>query len=153
EGRRDAGRQQPPTSRLEDSGWVVVSGSVGVAATGFVTETGREGDRRLHAFDVASGRLLWSVDPASADRRLDGCSVRGEPVISERIVAVPMRRNSSVRRVSGALMAGFDVWTGELRWVRPLCSVGLPPFNRSPRAAERCVAADGVIYRVDGLGV
>lgn len=151
--RRDSSRQGPPLSRLEESSWVVVSGTVGVASMGYVTETGREGDRRLYGFDIKTGKVLWSVDPATLDRRLEGCSVRGEPVVSEGVLVVPMRRNSSVRRVSGAVLAGLDLWTGELRWVRPLCSVGVMPFNRSPRAAERSVASDGVIYRADGLGI
>ncbi|MBX3390921.1 MAG: PQQ-binding-like beta-propeller repeat protein [Phycisphaeraceae bacterium] len=151
--RRDSSRQGPPLSRLEESAWVIVSGPVGVASMGYVTETGREGDRRLIAFDIRTGRVLWSVDPATLDRRLEGCSVRGEPVVSEGVLIVPMRRNSSVRRVSGAVLAGLDIWTGKLRWVRPLCSVGVMPFNRAPRAAERCVAADGIVYRADGLGI
>ncbi|MBX3378559.1 MAG: PQQ-binding-like beta-propeller repeat protein [Phycisphaeraceae bacterium] len=151
--RRETARQGPPLSRLEESSWVVVSGSVGVASMGYVTETGREGDRRLFGFDVRNGHVLWSVDPATLDRRLEGCSVRGEPVVSEGVLVVPMRRNSSVRRVSGAVLAGLDLWTGELKWVRPLCSVGVMPFNRAPRAAERCVASDGVVYRADGLGI
>lgn len=150
--RRDA-RQGPPLSRLEESSWVVTSGSVGVASMGYVTETGREGDRRLYGFDIKSGKVLWAVDPAALDRQLEGCSVRGEPVVSEGVLVVPMRRNSSVRRVSGAVLAGLDVWTGELRWVRPLCSVGVMPFNRSPRSADKSVVADGVVYRADGLGI
>ncbi|MGH7243246.1 MAG: PQQ-binding-like beta-propeller repeat protein [Phycisphaerales bacterium] len=151
--RRDSSRQGPPLSRLEESSWVVVNGLVGVASLGYVTETGREGDRRLFAFDIRTGKVLWAVDPATLDRRLEGCSVRGEPVVSEGVLVVPMRRNSSVRRVSGAVLAGLDLWTGELLWVRPLCSVGVMPFNRSPRAAERSAAADGVVYRADGLGI
>jgi outer membrane protein assembly factor BamB len=151
--RRDADRQGPPLSRLEESSWVVVSGNVGVASMGYATETGREGDRRLYAFDVKTGKVLWSVDPATLDRRLEGCSVRGEPVVSEGVLVVPMRRNSSVRRVSGAVLAGLDLWTGELKWVRPLCSVGVMPFNRAPRAAERCIASEGIVYRADGLGI
>lgn len=150
--RRDS-RQGPPLSRLEESAWVVNSGSVGVASMGYVTETGREGDRRLLAFDIKSGKVLWAVDPATLDRQLEGCSVRGEPVVSEGVLVVPMRRNSSVRRVSGAVLAGLDLWTGELRWVRPLCSVGVMPFNRSPRPADKCTVADGVVYRADGLGI
>lgn len=151
--RRDSSRQGPPLSRLEESAWVVVSGSVGVASMGYVTETGREGDRRLVGFDIRTGRVLWTADPATLDRRLEGCSVRGEPVVSEGVLIVPMRRNSSVRRVSGAVLAGLDLWTGKLRWVRPLCSVGVMPFNRSPRAAERCAETDGIVYRADGLGI
>lgn len=150
--RRDS-RQGPPLSRLEESAWVVVSGSVGVASMGYVTETGREGDRRLVAFDIRTGRVLWTADPAALDRRLEGCSVRGEPVVSEGVLIVPMRRNSSVRRVSGAVLAGLDLWSGKLLWVRPLCSVGVMPFNRAPRAAERCVASEGIVYRSDGLGI
>ncbi|MFO0862022.1 MAG: PQQ-binding-like beta-propeller repeat protein [Phycisphaerales bacterium] len=146
-------RQAPPLSRIEDSGWVVVGGRVGAAALGYVTETGRESDRRLIGFDTHTGKTLWSVDPASLDRRLEGCSVRGEPVVSEGVLVVPLRRNSSVRRVSGAVLAGLDLWTGELKWVRPLCSVGVMPFNRAARAAERCIVSDGIVYRVDGLGV
>lgn len=151
--RRDAALQGPPLSRLEESSWVVVSGSVGVASMGYVTDTGREGDRRLFGFDVRDGRVLWSVDPATLDRRLEGCSVRGEPAVSEGVLVIPMRRNSSVRRVSGAVLAGLNLWTGKLEWVRPLCSVGVMPFNRAPRAAERCVASEGVVYRADGLGI
>lgn len=151
--RREYNRTGPPLSRLEDNAWIVVNSNVGVASTGYVTESGREGDRRLHAFDISSGRPLWSIDPASLDRRLEGCSVRGEPVVSEGMLIVPMRRNSSVRRVSGSILVGMDLWTGELRWIRPLCSVGVPSFSRSTRAAERCVVHEGVVYRADSLGV
>ena len=151
--RQNSGRSSPPVSRLEDGAWVHVAGPIGLAATGFATESGREGDRRLHAFDVRSGRVLWSLDPAAVDRRLEGYSVRGEPTIVEGVAVVPMRRNSTVRRISGALFAGFDAWTGELRWVRPICSVGVLPYNRSPHVAERCIDAAGVVYKSDTLGV
>ena len=70
--RQNSGRNSPPLSRLEDAAWVHVAGPIGLAATGFATESGREGDRRLHAFDVRSGRVLWSIDPAAVDRRLEG---------------------------------------------------------------------------------
>lgn len=151
--RQTSSRSSPPLSRLEDAAWVHVAGPIGLAATGFATDSGREGDRRLHAFDVRSGRVLWSVDPAAADRRLEGYSVRGEPTIVEGIAVVPMRRNSTVRRISGALFAGFDAWTGEVRWVRPICSVGVLPYNRSPHVAERCIDAAGIVYKSDTLGV
>ncbi|HEX8876885.1 MAG TPA: PQQ-binding-like beta-propeller repeat protein [Phycisphaerales bacterium] len=155
---RDAARGGSPRSasqiaRLEDSAWVHIDGPIALAATGFATESGREGDRRLHAMDARTGRVLWSIDPASADRRLEGYAVRGEPAIVEGTAVVPMRRNSSIRRISGALFAGFDAWTGELRWIRPICSVGVLPYNRSPHVAERCVAQAGVVYKADGLGV
>lgn len=151
--RQSSGRNTPPVSRLEDGAWVHVAGPIGLAATGFATDSGREGDRRLHAFEVRSGRVLWSLDPASVDRRLEGYSVRGEPTIVEGVAVVPMRRNSTVRRISGSLFAGFDAWTGELRWVRPICSVGVLPYNRSPHVAERCIDAAGVVYKSDTLGV
>ncbi|MBY0111175.1 MAG: PQQ-binding-like beta-propeller repeat protein [Phycisphaerales bacterium] len=151
--RQSSTRGNPPLSRLEDPAWVHLSGPIGLAATGFVTESGREGDRRLHAFEVRSGRVLWSLDPAAIDRRLEGYSVRGEPSIVEGTAVIPMRRNSSIRRISGVLFAGLDAWTGELRWIRPVCSVGVLPYNRSPHVAERCVAANGIVYKSDSLGV
>ena len=151
--RGTSSRNMPPISRLEDGAWVHIDGPIGLAATGFATESGREGDRRLHAFEVRSGRVLWSIDPASIDRRLEGYAVRGEPTIVEGTAVVPMRRNSSIRRISGALFAGFDAWTGELRWIRPICSVGVLPYNRSPHVAERCVDHAGVVYKSDSLGV
>lgn len=152
-GVRDPLRAASRLGRVEDAGWVVTEGRVALAATGYLTESGREGDRRLHALEIATGRNLWSVDPGLLDRRLEGGSVRGPVSVSEGVVVVPVRRVSAVRRISGTLLAGLDLWSGELRWVRPLASMGVQPFSRSPRGAERQSLHEGVIYRVDSMGV
>jgi len=142
------------TRLLEDVTTVQIEGGVGVGVTGFAVTSRRNGDGRVHAFDAATGRLLWSQSVAWLDRQLaDGGSVRGPALISGDTVVVAIRKVATARRVTSLYMAGLDLYTGELRWLRLVGSVGMLAFQQIARATDAAVVDQGVVYRTDALGL
>src|SRR5690606_33683147 len=69
--------------QIEDTTSVSVgaAGRVVIATTGIAWSGVRDGDRRTHAFDAATGRRLWSVDVWTLDPQLDGATVRGPALV------------------------------------------------------------------------
>jgi outer membrane protein assembly factor BamB len=133
---------------------VSVNGGIALAVTGYaISGYKRDGDPRLHALDASSGKLLWSADPASLDPQIADSSIRGPALLIEDTAVVSLGRLTGGRRVAAVALAGLDASSGTLRWVRPLASIGVPPYNRPARPAELLAAADGVVYRADGVGV
>ncbi len=143
-----------PNSRsLEDVASATVARGVVVAALGHARGGGRDGDTRIHAFDAASGRELWAVDPAYLEDRLLGVSVRGAPIIEGDVVVLGVRKPTFLSRVTSLYMIGLDLLTGELLWVRQVGSVGMQPWGRSQTRADTGLLHNGVVYRVDDMGI
>ncbi|MFO0856317.1 MAG: PQQ-binding-like beta-propeller repeat protein [Phycisphaerales bacterium] len=143
-----------PNSRsLEDVSSAAVARGVVVAAFGHARGGTREGDARVHAFDAATGKELWAVDPAYLDDRLSGVSVRGTPLIEGDMVVLSVRKPTFISRVTSLYMVGLDLRTGELRWVRQVGSVGMQPWGRAQARGDTSLLRDGVIYRADDMGI
>lgn len=138
---------------LEDVSSVAVARNIVVAPLGHARGGGRDGDTRVHAFDAATGKELWAVDPAYLDDRLQGVSVRGIPLIEGDVVVLSVRKPTFVSRVTSLYMVGLDLLTGELRWVRQVGSVGMQPWGRSQTRADTSLLRDGVVYRTDDMGI
>lgn len=141
------------TAQPEDLNTVAVQGRTAVAATGLAFSGARLGDSRVHAFDTETGRVLWSVDPASLDPALEESSVRGPIVVTEGLAIVSLRKFSRERRLLSLSLAALDLNSGELVWRRLVGSVGSLPFIRQSQATDGAVLHNGVVYRSDRLGV
>lgn len=138
---------------VEDTTGVAAGDGVAVAATGFAAGEHREGDPRVYAFDVGTGRGLWSANPPGLDASLAQAIVRGQVEISEGVVVIPLRKIASSKRVASVHLAALDLFTGELRWARTLGSAGWVGAQRFTRAADVMSVADGFVYKCDELGV
>lgn len=141
------------THVLEDTGTVTVAGDAVLVTTGRATSGRRAGDGRLHRLDRATGRPLWSVDPASLSPDLAELSIRGAPCVVGDTVVVVGRKNVRARRLLSVWMVGLDLQTGALRWARPLASAGALPFQQFNLLSEAPAHAGGVVYASDDLGV
>lgn len=141
------------TRALEDSAQVAVAGGVAVAATGWLRDGERHGDPRIHAFDTASGRPLWSVALAALDPSLVEGGARGPILIDQDTVVVAVRRVTGNRRVTSAHLAGIDLYTGRPRWTRLLATAGSLPYQRMTRVTDSPLLRHGLVYRVDDVGV
>lgn len=138
---------------LEDVATAAVSHGVVIAPFGQARGGGRDGDPRVHAFDAASGRELWAIDPSTLDERLSGVSVRGAPLIEGDIVVLSVRKPTFLSRVTSLYLIGLDLRSGELRWVRQVGSVGMQPWGRAQTRAETGLLHQGVVYRADDMGL
>lgn len=142
------------SARLEDLGLVTVKGRTVVAATGRGGGTGmRDSDDRLHALDALTGRVRWTTQIGALDPLLAESGVRGPAVITEGVVVVAARKYQQDRRLVSLTLAGVDAQTGKARWVRPMGSAGSLPFAMQSAGAEAMTLQDGVVFRMDRLGV
>lgn len=130
------------------AGWGVL-----VAATGIPESGGRRGDTRVHALDEATGQLLWSIEPSRLDPQLDGAFVRGSILIEGGVAVIPLRKPTLARRVAALYLAGVDLRSGELRWVRLVGSTGTNPWGRWQGRSDTGLMHEGVVYRADDMGV
>jgi len=138
---------------LEDCGSVTLAGRFVLATTGLATNGGRRGDGRLHAIDRESGRVVWSVDVADVHEDLASCSIRGPALVVGDTVVVVARKSVPTRRLVSLYMIGLDLETGAHRWHELMATAGSLPFQVYNRLADASAEADGVVYRVDEIGV
>lgn len=139
---------------IEDVNTVAIAGRVVIAVTGMAASSGREGDPRVHAIDLDTGRRIWSVDVSQEDPRLTDGSVRGPPVVSGSTVVVAVKKDAAIRRTMSTYLVGLDLASGTLVWVRQIGSAGTLPWNtQSPTAADAPVVVDGIVYISDRIGL
>ncbi|MCC6676001.1 MAG: PQQ-binding-like beta-propeller repeat protein [Phycisphaerales bacterium] len=141
------------TRNLEDSAQVAVASGIAVAATGWVRDGERHGDPRIHAFDAATGRTLWSVALASIDPSLTEGGARGSILIDQDTVVLAVRRVAGNRRVTSSHLAAVDLYTGRPRWARLLATAGSLPYQRMSRVTDTPLLRHGLVYRVDDVGI
>lgn len=137
----------------EDAATVAVGSGVAVAPMGNPEGGQRRGDRRVQAREVATGRLLWMVDPSELGQSLDEAVVRGPALIEGDTVVLSVRKASAIRRTSVLFLVGLDLHTGRERWTRLVGSVGTNPWGRSQVRPDGGVVHQGVVYRGDDMGV
>jgi outer membrane protein assembly factor BamB len=138
----------------EDVASVTMADGVVVGVTGQPENGMRRGDRRVHAIDAASGRLMWSVDPAFLSSKIEGATVRGPAVIDAGTVVLAVRKTRQFMRGDTALYeVGLNLYTGGLRWVRLVGSVGNQPWGRVSGRPDGAVVHEGVVYRGDEMGL
>lgn len=138
---------------IEDVAGIAVARGVVVAVTGLPLSGDRVGDGRVHALDAASGRVLWSLEPAWIGDRQQAGAVRGEPLIEGDTVVLGVRRLGMFRRVTTMTLVGVELGSGRVRWQRTLGSVGTQPWGRVQDRPEGATLDRGVVYRGDDMGV
>lgn len=140
----------------EDAAHVIAAGPpharVVVATTGLAQRAGRTGDRRTHAIDAATGKVLWSFDIATLDRVLQDASVRGNPLVDADTVVLTARRVGTARGNS-VVCLGLDLYSGRLKWSRSLATIGRLPWGVIQRRPDGNLLHRGIVYRADEIGV
>ncbi|QKK07117.1 MAG: PQQ-binding-like beta-propeller repeat protein [Planctomycetota bacterium] len=145
--RRNRSRDAGEVSTLAKSGRLLL------AATGIVTDGTRSGDPRLHAFDSQTGRVLWSTYIDELDPQLDQSSTRGPALVEGDTAIVAVRKIDQARRFASAFLVGIDLADGSLRWVRLCGSAGWLAYGNRGQWSDWPTLHQGVVYRVDELGV
>ncbi|MBL8963301.1 MAG: PQQ-binding-like beta-propeller repeat protein, partial [Phycisphaerae bacterium] len=149
---RDAIRTIHSAVRVEDAATVSAAEGVAVAAMGLLSQQLREGDNRLRAVEVATGRDLWALTPGEIADTLRLAEFRGPSLIDQSVAIQAFRKESAARRLASTYLAGLDLWTGRARWIRLIGSAGsLGSFGTRP--GETPVAHEGIIYRADESGL
>jgi outer membrane protein assembly factor BamB len=151
---------QPGAFMKDDVASVTILNGIAIAVTGQPENGMRRGDKRVHAIEIASGKLLWSVDPAFLSPKLqnaDGsspASVRGPAVIDADTVVLALRRTRQFMRGDTSLYeVGLSLYTGNLKWVRLIASVGNQPWGRVSGRPDGAIVHQGVVYRGDEMGL
>lgn len=137
----------------EDPTTITADGRTLVASTGRNPASGRDGDNRISAFDLTSGRLLWSTTLDAVDPNLADAAVRGPVELVGSTAVVPVRKLAGERRLISFGLVGLDIATGAPRWTRTIGSTGSMPWVMQSSGAEACASDRGLIYRGDRLGV
>jgi outer membrane protein assembly factor BamB len=138
---------------VDESTGLAVAGRLVVGATGLAYMDTREGDRRVHAVERDTGRVVWSVDLTASDPRLANATVRGPVVVHGDTVVVSLRKNVRSRRLVSSWLVGLDLADGSVRWVNLVSSAGSLPYQQRTRRAEPPLIDRGVVYRGDEVGV
>ncbi len=138
----------------EDLSTVAVSQGLVVGAMGVPEANERRGDRRVYAVEAATGRVRWSLDPSWLTDKLAGTIVVGPPVIDADTVVLALRDAGYGRQESRLFLAGVNLYTGGLKWLRLVGSVQNQQFyGRKPSRPDAAVVHQGVVYRGDEMGV
>jgi len=143
--RRGAARPDAPTT-------VTVSGDAAFAVGGFNEFRRTSTDRIVHAFEIETGRRLWSTDPADLDRAFEGASPSGPIALESGVAVVLMRRALRAQRLTSVGLLGLDRDTGEPRWSTPLGSVGALPYRQQNGPIRGLTTSGGMAYVCDDIG-
>lgn len=138
---------------IEEATTLAAHGRLLLAATGLVSEGGRTGDPRLHALDRTTGRVLWSSYIDELDEQLADASTRGPAVFEGDTAVVAVRKIPMAKRFASAYLVGIDLADGSARWVRLAGSAGWLAYGGRGQWSDWPTLHEGVVYRVDELGV
>ena len=139
---------------LEDASTVTVADPFVVALTGLTIRRQTAPERVLCALDPRTGDVVWTtLLSESGDPDLADGLFRGPVVVDQDTVIVGVVRESSQLRLASVALVGFDLFTGELVWRRPIASSGFVSWVTRNDAADAPLADAGVVYRADRMGV
>lgn len=139
--------------QLDDAPSVVVGGGVAVSCSGLPYQNGRDDAQRVHAFDAATGRELWSAHLAQLAGGLESAGIRGTPVIDGDTLILGVKKTGQARRLLGLYLIGVDLKDGSAKWTRLVGSAGVLPRGGSGRVTDSPVVERGIVYRADEMGV
>lgn len=147
------GARQSYASEWEDVSSVEVTDSLVIAAISAEASSDSP-EQRLIALDLKTGEKRWSIEPGRIDRRLaEQGVVRGPVVEHEGVVVVSLRKRLPERRLSANYVAGIELATGKALWMTQTGSSGMLPWPNILQISTGCTASEGVVYRMDRLGV
>lgn len=107
----------------------------------------------VQAIDARTGNPLWSRPIADIHPTLESGAAAGPLVISGDTVVVSIRRLLETRRLATLAVAGLDAATGRTKWVRSLGSASTFPRQTTLYTETASRVIEGVVYRVDQLGI
>lgn len=145
--------RQRQSRDVEEATVLSASGRILLVATGIVTDGSRTGDPRLHAFDRETGRLLWSSYIDELAPQLAEATSRGPAVFEGDLAVIAVRKVPQAKRFASAYLVGIDLADGAARWVRLSGSAGWLSYGGRGRWTDWPAIHEGVVYRVDELGV
>ncbi|MCW5754892.1 MAG: PQQ-binding-like beta-propeller repeat protein [Phycisphaeraceae bacterium] len=126
----------------------------GLAFAG-VGGTNAEGDPvepAVVGVDMLTGarRWRWAAESIGPEGRGSLPIVAG---VEEGVLIVQLVRRLHDERIRGVQLAGLDPMTGELRWRRPLGSIGALPFPPMSERRDAPLLEHGTVVLGDGLGI
>lgn len=145
--------RQRQSHDVEEATILGVSGRVLIVATGIVADGNRHGDPRVHALDRQTGRVLWSVYIDELAPELDESSSRGPALFEGDTVILTVRKTPQTKRFASVYLISLDLADGSLRWLRLAGSAGWLAYSGRGQWSDWSVLDEGVVYRVDELGV
>jgi len=146
--------QRAPQPLTQDIASLAVYGDWVVAAlAGGGGAPRMDGGDVVLALDALTGKLRWSWTLAQLHPDLAEAHVSGRPQIDQGVVVLTLRKEVRERRLLSAYLAGLDLATGRLLWLRLVGSAGSLPYSQQPLAGEDNLVSEGVVRRVDRLGV
>lgn len=137
----------------EDISAVAVRGSTVVAVLASEPPGAAEGQELIVALDAATGAVRWAQPAQTLDAALYKTHVRGPIFIDGDVAVFGSRKWQADRRLSALYLTGVDLESGEPRWSVLVGSAGALPYFSPPRIADGGALDDGIVYRVDRLGV
>lgn len=142
------------SSSLNRTHHLAFAGNVLIALTSPPIPSGR-GVRApaVHAIERSSGGVVWSVDPATIDERLEGADVIGPAIVEGDTVVISLRKSVRSRRLISTWMVGLSLADGTARWVSLISSAGSLPYQQGSTGSEAALGSEGLVYRGDDIGV
>ncbi len=146
---------------VQDPTTVAISQGIAVFAGGVAINDGRMGDdNNIHAVDATTGEPLWTVNASLAESQKFGgreantsVAIRGNLVIDADTIVVSMRKVAQLKHINSIQLVGLDLHTGAVKWSRLLGSCGTTPWSRAVARSEGLALRDGVVFRVDEMGI
>lgn len=147
------GMRRTSAGALEDLSSIAVRGSTVIAVMGLEPPGAGEGQEALVALDTAAGAVRWTRLVQTMDDALSRTHVRGPALIDGPVAVIGCRKWQPDRRLTALYMAGVDIDSGALRWLALVGSAGSLPYYRAPQIADAGALHDGVVYRLDRIGL
>ncbi|MEM1165395.1 MAG: PQQ-binding-like beta-propeller repeat protein [Planctomycetota bacterium] len=104
--------------------------------------------------DGRDGSIQWSIALGELGHPLVTSASPGAPLIEQDVVVVPLTRVVEQTRSITSVLAGLDLLSGELLWVRPVASRPFEQQHHRLRGVPLALSSSrGVVYAVDNFGV
>ncbi len=112
-----------------------------------------DGVQRVVSLDARTGQVRWARPVQGLAPELVRAQARGPVLVHGSTAVLSLRKWQSERRLTAAYLAGVDLHSGSLLWVRLIGSAGSLPYFTTPKVADGASLHDGVVYRSDRIGV
>lgn len=133
---------------------VTVHEDLVLAVTGITnTRNDRDGDPSVHAIRLEDGKHLWST---LLQRDLEGMSLAnttGQIVVESGVAVLGLLKSSQAGRLTTFYLAGLDLATGQVRWLRSIGSAARLTMRGASVAPGVGAGDEGIVYWGDALGV
>jgi outer membrane protein assembly factor BamB len=112
-----------------------------------------DGVQRVVSLDARTGQVRWARPVQGLAPELVRAQARGPVLVHGSTAVLSLRKWQSERRLTAAYLAGVDLHSGRLLWVRLIGSAGSLPYFTTPKVADGATLHEGVVYRSDRIGI